>query len=505
MVINGEAEIVGPSPIPRARKNWTSFEKDETINPSNKTLSTDVTYDSSVATLEPSATLQINREKDSPSRVNGGKGFPSSSSLSSGGSFNESKIVPQPQPLSSSSSTSSPIVATSFLGSTQSTANSSSSPSTTSSTTTTTTSTITNSSSPIRVNNNNLKQVSLDIEDSPNNKAHPGSLSSVTNQPSTSSPSSTISNNDNQPASGMQTIPLKQMSRSPSKSFNNGDVIVSLLPLNSHCAWLTPATFKPELVPEELMASSLQLTVEDYVGSMQNLINDYRFNLYIIFYKRVMVIWVALGFVILLSLLFSGARGLPLFAGGIVWLIVNAFGVFFSMWIKCKLTRLLEQCIARINEIFYKNNILIGVDDKGKISCHKINLVFVYFDCTYCIKYLNDMIANEERSNQTSLPNLNHLRSDINATDIIVTGNTPTRYSQREKFGEKLLLRYSQRWIRDHNRSRSILTVPMYPDGSDFVPISPRHCPTSRCPCQYIEEHLKFKPLTKCSFKELFL
>lgn len=42
------------------------------------------------------------------------------------------------------------------------------------------------------------------------------------------------------------------------------------------------------------------------------------------------------------------------------------------------------------------------------------------------------MIANEERSNQTSLPNLNHLRSDINATDIIVTGNTPTRYSQRE-------------------------------------------------------------------------
>lgn len=451
MVINGEAESVGPSLMPQPRKNWTSFDKDEGINQSS--VETD-SSDQTVATLEPSQTLQINREKDSPSRIIGEKG-----------SFSESKLS-----LSPSSSS------------------------------------ITTTSNRV---NNNLKQIALNIEDLPSNKY--SNSSSIPDLPSTSSPSADNVNsntNESQLSSEMQTIPLKQMSRSPSKSFNNGDVIVSLMPLNNHCAWLTPATFKPELVPEELMASSLQLTVEDYVGAMQTLVNDYRFNLYIIFYKRVMVVWVVLGFIILLSLLFSGARGLPLFAGGIVWLIVNAFGVFFSMWIKCKLMRMLERCIARVNEIFYKNNILLGVDDKGKISCHKINLVFVFFDSTYCIKYLNDLIANEERSRETSnqitMPNLNHLRSDIDATDIIVTGSTPTKYSQREKFGEKLLLRYSQRWIRDHNRSRATLTVPLYPDGTDFTPISPRHCATSRCPCQYIEEHLKFKPLTKCSLKELF-
>ena len=37
----------------------------------------------------------------------------------------------------------------------------------------------------------------------------------------------------------------------------NGDIIVTLYPLNDHCAWITPATFKAHLVPEELMAQPL--------------------------------------------------------------------------------------------------------------------------------------------------------------------------------------------------------------------------------------------------------
>lgn len=47
--------------------------------------------------------------------------------------------------------------------------------------------------------------------------------------------------------------------------------------------------------------------------------------------------------------------------------------------------RNLERCLARVNEQFYKYNILLGVDDRGKISCHKINLIFLYFDGTECI------------------------------------------------------------------------------------------------------------------------
>lgn len=37
----------------------------------------------------------------------------------------------------------------------------------------------------------------------------------------------------------------------------NGDVVVTLLPVNTRWPWITPAQFRPELVPEELMAQGL--------------------------------------------------------------------------------------------------------------------------------------------------------------------------------------------------------------------------------------------------------
>ncbi len=72
---------------------------------------------------------------------------------------------------------------------------------------------------------------------------------------------------------------------------------------------------------------------------MQVLVNDLRFNLYIILYKRILVIWIALGFIVLLALLFSGVKGLALFGGGVLWLILNALGIFATMWIKIKVLK----------------------------------------------------------------------------------------------------------------------------------------------------------------------
>lgn len=96
----------------------------------------------------------------------------------------------------------------------------------------------------------------------------------------------------------------------------------------------------------------LQLTVEDYVMTMQVLVNDVRFNLYNVCYKRVLILWIMLGFVILLSLLFSGVRGLALFGGGIVWLIINAVGIFVCMWLKIKVNIFLYICFFFISRQF---------------------------------------------------------------------------------------------------------------------------------------------------------
>ena len=41
---------------------------------------------------------------------------------------------------------------------------------------------------------------------------------------------------------------------------DNGEVIVTLLPVNEQLPWITPAKFRPELVPEELMAPVLTVS-----------------------------------------------------------------------------------------------------------------------------------------------------------------------------------------------------------------------------------------------------
>jgi hypothetical protein len=120
------------------------------------------------------------------------------------------------------------------------------------------------------------------------------------------------------------------------KQFQNGEVIVTLLPVNERLPWVTPAKFRPELVPEELMAPVLTLTVEDYVQTMEKLTTDMRFTVYNICYKRILVIWIVTAFVILLSLLFSGFQGIELFACGVAWLILNAGAIFLCMWIKIR-------------------------------------------------------------------------------------------------------------------------------------------------------------------------
>lgn len=310
---------------------------------------------------------------------------------------------------------------------------------------------------------------------------------------------------------------------SSATGFNNGDIIVNALPTNRRCAWITKAEFKPELVPEELMATGLTLTVEEYVAAMQVLVHDVRFTLYNVCYKRLLLVWVLLGFFILLCLLFSGVRGLALFGGGVVWLVVNALGIFVCMWLKFKLLHMLERCIASINSLFFRHKILLGLDDRGKISCHKVHLIFVYFDVSQCIRYLYEMLENQDRQdaldaratgdttnsgrNGAALYPVDRTRMDIDMSDIIITGgSSTTRISQREKYAEKLLLRYSQRWVKEFVRKRLDLNMPVHPDGFEdgpCPPAPPRHCALARCPCQFIEEHLRFKPLTKCSLSEL--
>ncbi|XP_011304366.1 transmembrane protein C9orf91 homolog isoform X2 [Fopius arisanus] len=290
------------------------------------------------------------------------------------------------------------------------------------------------------------------------------------------------------------------------RGFANGDTIVTLLPVNTRWPWITPAKFRPELVPEELMAQGLTLTVEDYVHIMELLVNDVRFNMYNICYKRILVLWIFTAFVILLGLLFSGVTGLTLFGLGIMWLILNAAAIFLCMFIKIKLNHNLEKCMAQVNKHLLRHKILLGLDDRGKISCHKVNLCFIYFDTTDCIKKLQEVIEREERDGrviggddtseaQRRRQELQQ-RMDIDDSDIVIQGSSTTRLSRKQERAELVLLRYAPRWARNFVRHRLDLVVDSQDRNRVIIGSTapPRHCISARCPCQFIEDHLKFKP-----------
>lgn len=70
---------------------------------------------------------------------------------------------------------------------------------------------------------------------------------------------------------------------------------------------------------------------------------------------------------------------------------------------------------------------------------------------------------------------------------------------------ELVLLRYSSRWVKQIVRRRLDLSVDVSErTGASFPPPPPRHCATSRCPCQFIEEHLKYKPRGKLTLRQFF-
>ncbi|KAF5303027.1 hypothetical protein FQR65_LT08356 [Abscondita terminalis] len=280
----------------------------------------------------------------------------------------------------------------------------------------------------------------------------------------------------------LRNVELPQLTIEPIRQgFSNGDIIVTLLPVNSRFPWVTPARFRPELVPEELMAQGLTLTVEEYVQAMELLVNDVRFTLYNVCYKRILIVWILLAFLVLLGLLFSGLNGLVLFGLGVAWLILNAAAIFVSMWLKYKLARNLEHCLAYVNKQFLRHKIILALDDRGKISCHKVTLCFMYMDSGPCIANLQGSIETQDRDGSGW-----EQRMDITAGDIVIQGSRTTRLSRKQGIAEQVFTRYLQRWGKDFLRRRLDWTL----DEVAGNPSDPRHINTALCPCQYIEELL---------------
>ncbi|OXU26867.1 hypothetical protein TSAR_010608 [Trichomalopsis sarcophagae] len=92
-------------------------------------------------------------------------------------------------------------------------------------------------------------------------------------------------------------------------------------------------------------------------------------------------------------------------------------------------------------------------------------------------------------------------------TDCHIDDCETYRYTSDER-AELLLLRYALRWSHHFVRHRLALAVDSQErNGRNSIGISvqpPRHCISARCPCQFIEEHLKYKPKGKSTLCNFF-
>lgn len=165
---------------------------------------------------------------------------------------------------------------------------------------------------------------------------------------------------------------------------------------------------------------------------METLVNDYRFTVYNICYKRILVCWILFAFSVLLTLLFSGLQGVALFSLGVGWLFLNAAAIFLCMWVKLRLARGLEKCLARVNKQLIKHKILLILDDRGRISCHKVNLCFLYFDSAPCVNYLNEFLEHTEQNGGEAIKAGWEAKLDIDLNDIVIQGSNPVRLSRKQ-------------------------------------------------------------------------
>ncbi|XP_055335507.1 protein transport protein Sec31A-like [Paramacrobiotus metropolitanus] len=272
----------------------------------------------------------------------------------------------------------------------------------------------------------------------------------------------------------------------------NGKVLTTLKATNEKWEWVTPPVYHPEMVPQKVV-NVLQIPLEDYVMCLDVLVTNYRFRTYVILYKRVIGIWLFITLVVLLALLFSGLRGLSLFVAGLLWLIFSGLGMCLCLYGKKKMNDGLRTVVANANKFLNKQRLMIGVEDRGKLSMHKVVVVILHYDVLPCLASIAHLLEQLKLS-RPSIYDPTYSR-DFGEPDALPMDKA-----------EKLMLHCVQPYVKELVRKRLMFSntkvedfgfedVTARPEVVEGVPTTPKHCPRSWCLCQYVDHmYLRRKP-----------
>ncbi|KAI6239242.1 Transmembrane protein C9orf91-like protein [Aphelenchoides fujianensis] len=250
------------------------------------------------------------------------------------------------------------------------------------------------------------------------------------------------------------------------KSLKTGKVISLVYPSNKHCAWLSPPVYQFDKMPKAFSSKELQIPHSDYRLFMRTITADIRFQSYCILFSRVVPMWILTSVVILLfMLLASQDGGLHVLLFTVLWTVMLCLGLGFCVLIRKYLVHALHLVVRDANEKSMKHNILVGVQDRGQLSCHKVVLVIIYYTFDDCIADVKKLI----RVNKANQP----AKTEMPAEEEL------------EAQAREILLNHAQEYVKAYAKKQLVFPTRPSEGVSEF---RPKHCSSSICICQFIEK-----------------
>ncbi|KAI6189736.1 Transmembrane protein C9orf91-like protein [Aphelenchoides bicaudatus] len=177
------------------------------------------------------------------------------------------------------------------------------------------------------------------------------------------------------------------------KALKTGKVISLVYPSNKRCSWLAPPYYSFEKMPKAFSSKELQVPHAAYTQFMRTVTQDIRFQSYVVLFSRIVPLWVMFSVVLLMfMLLASQDGGLHVMVFTVLWTIMLCVGIGFCVLIRKYLVHALHLVVRDANELSLKHNILIGVQDRGQLSCHKTVIVLMFYDPADCIADIKKLI-----------------------------------------------------------------------------------------------------------------
>ncbi|KAH7697430.1 Protein C26B9.1 b [Aphelenchoides avenae] len=123
----------------------------------------------------------------------------------------------------------------------------------------------------------------------------------------------------------------------------------------------------------------------------------------------------------------------------------------------------LRQTVKDANRKTLEHNLLVGVQDRGHLSCHKMAILFIFYEAAGCVDDIERLLRVQNASDSRANPK----------TD-----------AQLKEAARELLLDHTQAYVKAYMKKQLLFPTRPSEGVSDF---RPKHCKGSYCLCQFVE------------------